>query len=545
MKTKLGVCLISVLLLSSFLTLNALHVSGQASVDFRVSRVVWGEDPDNPAEAYPGDASVALTVEVQNYSNETIKGVEALLTLAYPFTDAYGNPNATATGEPVEIPTLPQHEILPVSFFTLTFSLSIDKDASPASYSHDIALNYFVKSESGYLKGESKTITINLRVSKTPTTMTCSVSPERIERDETVDVSGSIDPPQENVTVTLLYKRENGSEISRTVRTAADGAYKDSYQTDSEGVWTVNASWVGDKGHKGSWASASFEVIFPVSIRLTTSENRLVGGVDNPFNVTITNNGGVSLSTVDATLTIPSPLVVHGNNSWAFRYLEPEASVLIPLTIFAPVSVIGSTYQGEFQLGYRDAYGQSHIDTYPINLIIIGRIELIVYDKVVSPQPPSPGSRVTITATVLNKGNVAAMYANASILPSPALDLSGESTAYIGEVEENSPIPFTVMANVGSGVENGTYPVTIGISYRDDQYLEHSLNFTVDLVVVRAQTGQDGSTGGWGILSILREGGWVLLTLLGASVVILILYRRRLSRQTSIDLTPPRGDDGA
>lgn len=539
MKTKHSVYLISLLLLSSLLTLRASYASGQGPVDFRVSRVVWGEDPNSPTEAYSGDTGLPLTVEVQNYSNETIKGVEALLALAFPFTDTYGKQNATATGEPSDVGNVMNQtgEILPVGFFTLTFSLNIDSNATPVFYSYNMTLNYFVKSQGRYLKGQSKTLTIRFPVSKATTTMTCSASPQRIERGETVDVSGSIDPSRENVTVSLVYRRENGSEVRRTVRTAADGSYKDSYQPDLEGVWTANASWVGDKGYKGSWASASFEVIFPVSMRVATSENRLVGGVDNPFNITITNSGGVSLSTVTATLTIPSPLVVHGNNSWSFKYLEPHALALIPLKIFAPSSVIGSTYQGQLQLGYRDAYGQSQSSTQPINLIIVGRIELVVYGKAVSPQPSSPGSKVTFSANLLNKGNVVAMYANASILPNPVLVLSGESTTYVGEVEENSPIPFTVVAHVGSGVGNGTYPVTMSISYRDDQYREHTLNFTVNLVVAKGQSGQEGGTAGGGILQLLVEGGWVLLPMVGASVVILILYRRRLSKQASLSLT--------
>jgi len=52
------------------------------SVEFKVNRVVWGDNIDNPIKAYPGDSEVPLTVEVQNLSSDkTIKGVSATLNL--------------------------------------------------------------------------------------------------------------------------------------------------------------------------------------------------------------------------------------------------------------------------------------------------------------------------------------------------------------------------------------------------------------------------------------------------------------------------------
>ena len=530
-----GYLLWMVLFFSLLISVEVQPVQDKPSVPFEVTRVVWGEDPDNPTKAYPGSTEMPLTVEVQNLSpNETIKGVKAVLVLGNgPFTDIYGNSNATATGQPVISDVLsPTDEILPKGFFTLTFSLNIDEDALPGTYSYEMILEYSVNCSGIYLEGEPQTLTVEFVLSKIESTISCSVSPRIVERGEVVDVSGSIDPVLENVTVTLKYKGPDGSTYIRNVTTDAEGAFKDSFQPKVEGSWSVNASWPGDEKHEGSWVSASFEVRFPVSLEIVTSNNRLTGGLDNEFNITILNSGGVPVSTIEVTLNIPSPLIVHGDNHWSFGYLEPGDSITIPLVVYAPVGSIGNTYSGSLTLNYRDDYGESHSDSYPIGLIIVGRIELVVYGKTVSPQPVSPGSKVSITATLLNKGNVAARYVNTSIAPNPILDLTSESTAYIGEVEENSPAPFTLTANVKKDAQKGVFPVKINITYRDDQYRDHSFNITVYVVVEESPQGENGSGTEGGLLEPFLEVGVVLLTLAGASVAALILYRRHLAKRS-------------
>lgn len=525
------ICLI--LLLSSLLTtVNIPSVRGNSAISLQVTQMVWGQDVNTPTEAFPGDTNVPLTIEVQNYSNETIKGVQATLMLKHPFTDTYGKYNVTATGNPTVVGNVMNQtgEILAGGFFTLAFRLNVDSKASIKSYQYNMTVKYLVKVGSLFVKGEDKTLSATLVLSKASTTITCSASPQQIERGEYVDVSGTLNPVHENTTITILYKKPDGSTLNRLVRTAADSSYRDSYQPDIEGTWSVNASWIGDIGHKEGWASASFEVMFPVSLDILTSNTRMIGGLDNALNITLANTGETSLSSIDMTFTISSPIVLHGDNEWTVKYLEPKNSVIIPLRIYPPSSAIGATYQGQIQLNYRDDYGQSHSKTYPLGLIIVGRVELIVYGKTVTSQP-SPGSKATLSATILNKGNTKAMYANATILPNPVLELLDESTTYIGEIEENSPMPFTVLARVNSNAENGTYPIKIVVSYRDDQYKEHSLNFTINLTVAKSQSGQSNPSSSWDLRTFLVDNLLVILTLLGASVVTIIIYKLRFSRR--------------
>jgi len=502
-------------------------------VKFRVSRVVWGDNVDNPIKAYPGDSEVPLTVEVQNLSpDKTIRGVTATLLLDNsPFTDIYGNRSVTATGKPTVGEVLkPTDKIEPKSFFTVTFTLNIDEDAVPGIYRQTMIVKYSLESGSDFVEGTPQNLVVEIIVSKIESTITVSVSPQVVEEGEAVRVSGSIDPAPENATVTLIFTGPE-SKFNRTIKVNVDGSFAESFKPEVNGTWSVNASWSGDAKYEGDWSSVTFEVRPAVSLSIITSNNRIIGGLDNKFTIEIMNDGKVPVSALEASLTLPDPLVVHGRNSWKIEYLDVGNSTAIDLVIYAPDASIGSAYSGSFTINYRDDYGESHTDTFPLGLVVVGRVELVLYDKMIKPQPARNGSKVEIAATLLNKGTVSAMYVNASIIPSPILRLTSESATYIGEIEENSQSPFTLGAYVREDIKNGTYPITMQITYRDDQHVDRAFNTTFYLTIIAVGTEHSTSQEETGFSSSSFEQALVIITVLAASAAVLLLYRRHLARR--------------
>ncbi len=517
--------------------IRTLDVRGD-SVEFKVNRVVWGDNIDNPIKAYPGDSEVPLTVEVQNLSpDKTIKGVTATLLLDNsPFTDIYGRPNASAAGKPTVGEILnPTDKIEPKSFFTVTFTLNIDEDAIPGTYKQTMIMKYSVESGNDFVAGTPQKLIIEIVVSKNESTITVNVSPQVIEEGETISVSGSVSPAPENATVILRFIGPE-REFNITTKTNLDGSFTESFRPDVNGTWNVNASWPGDAKYEGAWSSISFEVRPRVSLSIATSSNRIVGGFDNNFTITIINDGKVPVSALDVSLTIPNPLVVHGKSSWKINYLDVGDSASIDLIVYAPDSAIDNTYSGSLTVNYRDDYGDSHTDTFPIGLVVTGRVELVLYGRMIKPQVVRNGSKFEITATLLNKGTVSAMYVNASIQPSHILYLTSESASYIGEIEENSQAPFTLNAYVREDVKNGTYPISMRITYRDDQHIDHSFNTTFYLTVINVKKTPQSSQKSSTLFTPSFEQILMLLTVLITSSAILILYRRHLSKQENVQL---------
>jgi hypothetical protein len=134
---------------------------------------------------------------------------------------------------------------------------------------------------------------------------------------------------------------------------------------------------------------------------------------------------------------------------------------------------------------------------------------------------------------VLNEGNVKASYGNASITSNPVLSLTGESTSYIGEIAENSPVPFTLSAIVKSSTADGNYPVTIMLFYQDDQYQNHSINITMTLTVAKSQSGQSTQSSSGSMTGFLKDNGLTIALLAVASACILLIYRRRTTIHVS------------
>ena len=255
--------LIMLVLLFSLISIRIeiLHVRGDY-VEFKVNRVAWGDNIENPIKAYPGDSQVPLTVEVQNLSpDKTIKGVMATLLLDdSPFTDIYGNRNASATGKPTVGEVLnPTDEIEPKSFFTLTFTLDIDEDAIPGTYEQTMIVKYSLESGNDFVEGTPQNLSVEIVISKIESTITVSVSPQVVEEGEALRVSGSIDPAPENATVTLMYIGPE-RRFNSTVEINLDGSFAESFKPNINGTWNVNASWLGDVKYEGAWSSVSFEV---------------------------------------------------------------------------------------------------------------------------------------------------------------------------------------------------------------------------------------------------------------------------------------------
>ena len=96
---------------------------------------------------------------------------------------------------------------------------------------------------------------------KISTTISCSTSLSEVAIDSSITVKGSIIPAVSGETVKLTYTKPDASTLNRTVTTAANGSYSDSYRADAVGPCSVSASWEGDSTHYGA---SSLSITFTV-----------------------------------------------------------------------------------------------------------------------------------------------------------------------------------------------------------------------------------------------------------------------------------------
>jgi len=220
------------------------------------------------------------------------------------------------------------------------------------------------------------------------------------------------------------------------------------------------------------------------NLSVFVSENVLVASRNNTIAMEISNVGKY-VKELDVALTIPPPLVLFGDNHWIRPSFAPGDMITANLTIFAPSSAAATSLQGSLVAVYKAA-GETtpSSETHAISFLVRGWIDMKVYEVTVSPDPALPGSEITISGNLLNRGVVAAMYANVTVAADQPLVADSIQSTYVGEVDPNAPAPFSVTALVDSTVSAGEYDVTILVYYRDDLQLDRVVSMPVSFSVI-------------------------------------------------------------
>lgn len=525
---KLRVFLIISILMMFMVNVSLMNiVHAQVSVDFEILRAVWGTPQNNPIIVNPGDTNVPLTIYVKNNSSKSLVGVRGELNLTEPFRHTENNNySAISIGTPVESSNIlaPTGEVLPWGTFTLTYHLNINNTAKKGTYTCTLTIYYTVNSSGTYTPGVPKTYSVTIIIYNRP--------PE-IESYRPADLNIAI---YVNDSVEFFVKCSDPDNDTLSYEWAFDGEVvattsNYTYTPTEDDIGTHNLEFAVDDGELRTTMTWTVTVTKTIITHVNVSSNYLFGGFETKVNITVKNNAWDG--TVQISFGIQSPLVIHGNSSWTFKNTVPNQELIIPVVIYAPKAAIGNTFTGTLAISYDDEYGNSYTETHNIGLVVRGQVSLVAYDWSIMPNPVSPGGKVSISATLLNKGTATAMFVNASIQLNEILILSQESSSYIGEVEENSPVPFTVSAYVKSDVKNGTYPVTIVITYTDDLFKEHTYNITVNIRVQKSSEEETGSEEKIGFLDLLYRGGLTILISTVTLVAIVVLFIRRSAKPPS------------
>ena len=266
------------------------------------------------------------------------------------------------------------------------------------------------------------------------------------------------------------------------------------------------------------------------NLSITSSTNVFVASTNSTLLLEIVNVGDY-LKELDVALTVPSPLVLFGDNHWIRSSFAHGDTIRASLTVYAPSSAAGATVQGSIAAQYK-AIGETTVstETHAISFLVRGWIDIKVYEVTVDPDPALPGSEITISGNILNRGVIPAMYTNVTMTEDPPLVEGSIKPTYVGEVDPNAPAPFSVTALIDSGAKAGSYQTSILVYYRDDLQADHTMTIPVSFTVVSELP--KTTTAPPTITSQLSNP----LLLLGVGTVIVLLaiavYARRRKRAT-------------
>jgi hypothetical protein len=489
--------------------------NAQTAGDFRLDQINW------LGVREPGASNVPLQFQIMNLHNESITSIFGVLSLSYPFTDSVdGDSNATDVGETLSIYfNVSQYIVLGGEPFDLNYNLDIDDNATKGSFEANLTITYFIRSGTGHTPGTETTFEIQLEIPNSPPEITWvrpTASTLTVEAAETINFS-VICFDEDNDTLKYHWEvddlpvGESGNSFFFTARTNVGIQEVTLYISDDN--TSISQTWL-------------VETEIPSETNIELNTQYLLAGTMTELSINLTNNlwNGV----VDIELQDPAPLIVDGVSEWSFSNVSEGESLLLPLNIFTPQSALGATGSAVFSVAFSDEHGTGHFEVLSIGLIIRGVIQVSVFSSEISASVIHPGETIIISATLLNTGNTNALYTNASLLAKKDLLVGlASSKSYLGELEPDSPLPFSLTAVISSNAISGKYNISCIVYFQDEFFSTYSLNleFEIDIDSLSVTTTGNGSLD-WGSL-LFGSGVGFLLGGGTLTAIILVIIRKR------------------
>lgn len=224
----------------------------------------------------------------------------------------------------------------------------------------------------------------------------------------------------------------------------------------------------------------------------TTKKDTLMlrAGMIEDAKITVYNNGNKELKDVVFSLKSESDSVkILGDTRWTVSSMKPFSKMELLTQIFSSEEVISKpisfTLDAEYISGEK-----SKKDSLSIGAYIQGQIKIRTYEVSME----DIGGVLNLVGNLLNEGNTVALFTNIEIINNNEISSklstnfsqtrdvlkqlplqSASLPQYLGDLTENSPLPFSIPIEIKPGTEKGKYLTNLKISYKDDLRTEHDL----------------------------------------------------------------------
>ncbi len=272
------------------------------------------------------------------------------------------------------------------------------------------------------------------------------------------------------------------------------------------------------------------------SISVTSVSDHLTSGMPSTVSFLITNTGKTPIYNPTFSLTVAQPLVVMSNSSYTQDggQVAQNASMVYEATIVTSPSATVGAYGGSVSVTYTNAYGVSSTQTVQVGFILTGTIDFVIQDE----QVTQGSGNLTVSGTLLNEGTAIAYYASASGFTNftSKSESSSSPSAYIGEVDPNTPVPFTATVPYSSRNSATAALVTLVIIYKDSfgDQLAFAQNTTATLQpafsISQPSTGSTVNPSGEGLVLITLYAMVALIVVAALAGAIFVRRRRRQNR---------------
>jgi hypothetical protein len=288
----------------------------------------------------------------------------------------------------------------------------------------------------------------------------------------------------------------------------------------------------------------------------------LVAGKIQDMKFNIANNNDLPITNgVASIISESSDLKIVGDSLWSIPSFSPHSRHEFTTKVFASTSLIGAPVSFVVTLQYLSG-GQSKIGSFILGGNVVGDIRVTATDLAINYVAGIPN----LVGNLLNQGNTIGLFTTVQLINQPfssstSTGGNGPSTIqeqhharnqgagstrqnsssssllppaqYLGDLQPDSPLPFSIPLNMNNNTAFGTYPISLKVIYSDDLKNSHEVILNKTLEVKPQQSRSRGDHGsGNNILGIPFP--IVLIAIISAVVIVtLLLIRKR--RRSKID----------
>src|SRR5215208_7943354 len=255
----------------------------------------------------------------------------------------------------------------------------------------------------------------------------------------------------------------------------------------------------------------------------------------------VSNNGDTMLK--DVVLSLDSSLdsvKILGDSRWTFGSMNALSKQELSTQVFAAEDVIATPIEFTINAEYISGR-QSKTDSLSIGAYVDGEIKIKAYDFAIN----DIGGTPNLVGNLLNQGNTIALFTTVEMINTGGANTSTSlpSTTtkqlprtlvndfppqqYLGDLSENSPLPFSIPLNIDKNPPGGAYPVAIRVTYSDTLRNTHEiiLNGTVNYTPKTDSSTESGGFLGYGELSSIVIPVVIILAII--SILVIIIRRRK------------------
>ncbi len=269
---------------------------------------------------------------------------------------------------------------------------------------------------------------------------------------------------------------------------------------------------------------------------------KLTAGRLENLRFSITNNGSLPLTDIVYSLSSGTNSVkILGDSRWRVDYMAPQSSFPMSTTVYAAEDVINTPTEFDVKAEYIER-GQSKTDTLSIGAYVDGQIRIRTYDLDIN----YVGGAPNLVGNLLNEGNTVALFTTIELFNpanNPELSKSDSNKSlvtgpsqqqYLGDLSENSPLPFSIPLSIDSELPAGNFPVSLNVTYSDNLRMVHELLLN-DTVVYEGQPSASSNSNSNNAAFTIENGFSSIFPMVIIIIVViaigLFLIRRRIKRK--------------